>query len=294
MTTTITITEARENKFVIQLKRVLWKMYLNHFNLTLKPFEGSPDPRFFWLGEKHKEALASLKYGIQENMAFILINGDIGTGKTSLIHYFLVDNDVDAIIATLPDPDLSISDFFRLVTNEFNINLDSNTKGDFLIHFGRFLKNTYSGKKKVLLIIDEAQRLNHELLEQIRLLSNIERDYVKLINIFIIGQNEVLDILTDEENKALRQRITLHYNIEPLTESETSQYIKHRLKVAGSKTEIFSPEAVQEIFLFSKGYPRLINTICDRSLLTGYVRDTKKISGEMVKQCADDLKILVE
>jgi general secretion pathway protein A len=269
-------------------------MYLNHFNLKLKPFEGSPDPRFFWLGEKHKEALASLKYGIQENMAFLLINGDIGTGKTSLIHYFLLDNDIDAIIATLPDPDLSISDFFKLVTNEYNIKLDSNTKGDFLIQFGRFLQKTYSGKKKVLLIIDEAQRLNHELLEQIRLLSNLERDYVKLINIFIIGQNEVLDILTDAENKALRQRITLHYNIEPLTESETSQYIKHRLKVAGSKTEIFSPEAVQEIFLFSKGYPRLINTICDRALLTGYVKDTKKISGEIVKQCADDLKILIE
>ena len=269
-------------------------MYLNHFNLRLKPFEGSPDPRFFWLGDKHKEALASLKYGIQENKAFILINGDIGTGKTSLINYFLLDNDIDAIIATLPDPDLNISDFFKLVTNEFNIDLDSGTKGDFLIHFGRFLKKTYSGKKKVLLIIDEAQRLNHELLEQIRLLSNLERDYVKLINIFIIGQNEVLGILTDEENKALRQRITVHYNIEPLTEIETSKYIEHRLKVAGSKTEIFSPEAVKEIFLFSKGYPRLINSICDRSLLTGYVKETKMITGEIVKQCADDLKILIE
>ena len=160
-------------------------MYLTHYNLTLKPFEESPDPRFFWLSEKHKEALASLKYGIYENKAFILINGDIGTGKTSLINYFLLDNDIDAIVAALPDPDLSVSDFFKLVTNKFNIKLDSHTKGDFLLQFEHFLQTTFSGKKRVLLIIDEAQSLNQQLMEQIRLLSNIERNYTKLINAVI-------------------------------------------------------------------------------------------------------------
>jgi len=270
------------------------QMYLSYYNLTLKPFEESPDPRFFWLSEKHKEALASLKYGIQENKAFILINGDIGTGKTSLINYFLLDNDIDAIVAALPDPDLNIYDFFKLVTKEFNIKLDSNTKGDFLIQFEQFLQTTYSGKKKVLLIIDEAQRLNQQLMEQIRLLSNIERNYSKLINVFLVGQNEVIDMIKDVKNKALRQRLTVHYTIEPLTEPETQEYIRHRLSVAGSETEIFSPEANHEIFSFSKGYPRLINIICDRALLTGYVSETKKITGEIVKQCADDLKILVE
>jgi general secretion pathway protein A len=269
-------------------------MYLSHYNLTLKPFEESPDPRFFWLSEKHKEALASLKYGIQENKAFILINGDIGTGKTSLINYFLLDNDIDAIIAALPDPDLSIHDFFKLVTKQFNINVDSNTKGDFLIQFEHFLHTTYSGKKKVLLIIDEAHRLNQELMEQIRLLSNIERMYTKLINVFLVGQNEVIDIIKDEKNKALRQRLTVHYTIEPLTELETQKYIKHRLSVAGSKTEIFSSEANHEIFSFSKGHPRLINIICDRALLTGYVSETNMITEEIVNKCANDLKILVE
>ena len=270
------------------------QMYLSHYNLTLKPFEESPDPRFFWLSEKHREALASLKYGIQENKAFILINGDVGTGKTSMINYFLLDNDIDAIVAALPDPDLSIYDFFKLVTKQFNINLDSNTKGDFLIQFEHFLQTTYSGKKRVLLIIDEAHRLNQELMEQIRLLSNIERDYTKLINVFLVGQNEVIDIIKDEKNKALRQRLTVHYTIEPLTELETKEYIKHRLRVAGAEIEIFSPEANNEIFSFSKGYPRLINIICDRALLTGYVSEKKLISEEIVKQCADDLKILVE
>lgn len=269
-------------------------MYLTHYNLTLKPFEESPDPRFFWLSEKHKEALASLKYGIQENKAFILINGDIGTGKTSLINYFLLNNDIDAIVAALPDPDLSVYDFFKLITKKFNIKLDSDAKGDFLIQFENFLQITFSGKKRVLLIIDEAQRLNHQLMEQIRLLSNIERNYTKLINVFLVGQNEVIDIIKDEKNKALRQRLTTHYTIEPLTELETQKYIKHRLNVAGSETEIFSPEANHKIFAFSKGYPRLINIICDRALLAGYASETKKITGEIVKQCADDLKILVE
>ena len=269
-------------------------MYLAHYNLTLKPFEESPDPRFFWLSEKHKEALASLKYSIQENKAFILINGDIGTGKTSLINYFMLDNDIDAIVATLPDPDLTIPDFFKLVTNEFNIKLDFDTKGDFLIQFKRFLHNTFSGKKRVLMIIDEAHRLNNELIEQIRLLSNIEKEYVKLINIFIVGQNEVIDIIKDEKNKALRQRLTVHYTIEPLTESETQDYIKHRLSVAGSESEIFSADAVHEIFSFSRGYPRLINIICDRALLSGYVSETTKITAKIAEQCAEDLKILVE
>ena len=269
-------------------------MYLSHYNLTLKPFEESPDPRFFWLSEKHKEAIASLKYGIQENKAFILINGDIGTGKTTMINYFLLDNDIDSIVAALPDPDLSIYDFFKLVTKQFNIKLDSNTKGDFLIQFEHFLQTTYSGKKRVLLIIDEAHRLNQELMEQIRLLSNIEREYTKLINVFLVGQNEVIDIIKDEKNKALRQRLTVHFTLEPLAELETQKYIKHRLSVAGSKADIFSSEAIHEIFSFSKGYPRLINIICDRALLTGYISEKKLITEEIVKQCADDLKILVD
>ena len=268
-------------------------MYLTHHNLKLKPFEESPDPRFFWISEKHKEAFASFKHGIQENKAFLLLNGDIGTGKSALINYFLLNNDIDAIVATIPDPDLSISDFFRLLSKEIKIDTNLNTNGDFLIKFEHFLQNVYSEGKKVLLVIDEAQRLNQKLLEQIYLLSNIEREEVKLIKFFFVGQNEILDLIKEGKNEALRQRHTVHYAIEPLTESETQEYIKYRLKVAGSKTEIFNFEAIHEIFSFSKGYPRLINIICDRALLTSYVSEANKIGGKIVKQCADDLKILV-
>ena len=264
-------------------------MYLTHYNLKIMPFETSPDPKFIWLSEKHKEALASLKYGIQENKGFLLLTGDIGTGKTTLLNCFLNENDTDAIIASIPDPDLSIADFFLLLSKEFNISIDFDTKGEFLIQFENFLYNTYSEEKKALLIIDEAQRLNQQLLEQIRLLSNIERQDVKLINIFFVGQNELYELIMDEQNKALRQRIAVHYDIEPLTEPETRVYIKHRLRVSGSEEEIFSPEAIYEIFSFSKGYPRLINTICDRALLTGYILDIQNIDSKIAKKCADEL-----
>ena len=266
-------------------------MYLAHYNLRIKPFETSPDPKFFWLSEKHKEALASLKYGIQENKGFLLLTGDIGTGKTTLLNCFLNENDTDVIIASIPDPDLSIVDFFKLLSKDFNINLDFDTKGDFIIQFEDFLHNTYSEEKKALLIIDEAQRLNQQLLEQIHLLSNIEKQYAKLINIFLVGQNELYELIMDEQNKALRQRIAVHYNIEPLTEPETRDYIKHRLSIAGSEEKIFTPETVYEIYSFSKGYPRLINIICDRVLLSGYVSDINKIDAKIAKKCADELML---
>jgi len=269
-------------------------MYLTHYNLRIMPFGTSPDPRFIWLSEKHKEALASLKYGLQRNKGFLLLTGDIGTGKTTLINCFLNENDTDAIIASIRDPGLSIFDFFLLLSKEFNINIDFDTKGAFLIQFEDFLYNTFSEGKKSLLIIDEAQRLNQQLFEQIRLLSNIERQNVKLINIFFVGQNELHELIMNERNKPLRQRISVYYNIEPLTESETQDYIKHRLRIAGSQQEIFSSDAIYEIFSFSKGYPRLINTICDLSLLTGYVLGLKKINGKIVKECADELLIPVE
>ena len=266
-------------------------MYQTHYNLRIKPFEPSPDPRFIWLSEKHKEALASLKYGIQEDKGFLLLTGDIGTGKTTLLNCFLNEIDTDAIIASIPDPDLSIFDFFKLLSKEFNINIDFDTKGDFLNQFEDFLHNTYSEERKALLIIDEAQRLNQQLLEQIRLLSNIEKTHAKLINIFLVGQKELHKLIMDEQNRALRQRIAIHYNIEPLTEPETRDYIKHRLSIAGSEKEIFTPEAVYEIHAFSKGYPRLINTICDRALLSGYVSDLNKIDAKIVRKCADELML---
>lgn len=266
-------------------------MYLSFYKLTGKPFQISTDPAFLWLGEKHKEAFATLKYGIMDSKGFLLLTGDVGTGKTTLINALVNSLSDNITVATIPDPNLARLDFFKFIADAFKIKKKIGSKGSFLVHFGHFLHTAFEKNKKVLLIIDEAQRLNHKLLEEIRLLSNIERQDTKLINIFFIGQNEFNDVLLEKRNRALRQRITLNYNIDPLTESETGKYIRHRLKVAGSERKIFSSDAIREIFYFSKGYPRLINILCDHALLTGYVVEKNKIKSGIIKECAKDLRI---
>jgi len=267
-------------------------MYLSHYNLVEKPFQITADPRFLWLGEKHQEALATLKYGVLDNRGFLLLTGDVGTGKTTLINALLRDLDKDIVVATIVDPNLEKLQFLNFLANTFNINEKFQTKVDFLIHFTKFLRNAYSDNKKVLLIIDEAQRLSKELLEEIRLLSNIEKGHTKLLSIFFVGQNEFNDTLMEKEVRALRQRITIRYHIEPLTADETREYIRCRLKVAGSEREIFDRKATGKIYAYSRGYPRLINVICDNALLTGYVRNVKTINWAIIKECARELSVL--
>ncbi len=269
-------------------------MYLSHYNLNEKPFQISTDPKFLWLGEKHKEALAILTYGILDNKGFLLLTGDVGTGKTTIINALLNNMDDDVIAAHIPDPGLEDIDFFNFIANVFSINEKISTKGDFLNYLSKFLHDAYSKSKKVLLIIDEAQRLKPELLEEIRLLSNIEKQDAKLLNIFFVGQKEFNNILIEPENRALRQRITINYYIEPLTENETKEYVNHRLNIAGSKRNIFSSSAIREIFSFSEGFPRLINIICDLALVTGYVKEQKTINANIIRECAKELKIPTE
>jgi general secretion pathway protein A len=269
-------------------------MYQSFYNLKIKPFQITTDPKFLWLGEKHKEALATLKYGILEDKGFLLLTGDVGTGKTVLIHGLMKIIDMSAIVATVPDPGLSNIDFFNFLSEEFKMNRHFDSKGAFLIHLKHFLLNASSADKKVLLIIDEAQRLNNELIEQIRLLSNIEMDNRKLINIFFVGQSEFNKMLSEERHKAVRQRISVSYHIEPLTAQETRQYINHRLQIAGCKKELFKPEALRRIYAFSRGYPRLINIICDHALLTGYSGGKNLIDADVIRECEKELKIPIE
>ena len=269
-------------------------MYLNHYNLKEKPFNISPDSRFLWMSDKHKEGLASLKYGVMENKGFLVLTGDIATGKTLLINVLIRITKVKALIATIPDPDLEIMDFFMLLAEEFNMPKKFASKGQFLVQFKQFLLDSYASDKSVLLIIDEAQRLNSELLEQIRLLSNIELDNRKLLNIFFVGQSEFNKMLSEERHKAVRQRISVSYHIDPLTEQETRHYINHRLNIAGCKKELFKPEALRRIYAFSRGYPRLINIICDHALLTGYSGGKKVIDASVIRECEKELKIPIE
>ncbi len=266
-------------------------MYLAHYGLRAKPFSISPDSKFIWLGEKHKEALATLEYGIREEKGFLLLTGDVGTGKTVLINTLIDHIDLAVVVARIPDPDLETIDFFNLLSEEFGINEHFESKGAFLIRLKEFLTAAHVSEKSVLLIIDEAQRLSHTILEQIRLLSNIELHDKKLINIFFVGQSEFNAQLGLEKNKAVRQRIAVSYHIAPLTEPETTRYILHRLKVAGAAREFFTPRALKRIFTFSHGNPRLINIICDRALLTGYAAGIQTLDDKIIQECENELQI---
>jgi len=266
-------------------------MYLSHYNLVEKPFQISTDPKFLWMGEKHREALAVLKYGIINNQGFVLLTGDVGTGKTTMINALLRDLDSDTIVAVVSDPKLDRLEFFNLIANAFRLKKSFTDKLDFTLYFTQFLNAAHRENKKVLLIIDEAQNISLELLEEIRLLSNIEVPDRKLLNIFFAGQNEFNNILMRNECRPLRQRITVTYNIPPLTETETREYITHRLKVAGARREIFNKQAIRKIYSFANGYPRLINIMCDHALLTGYVKDLTKITPKIIKECTKELSL---
>ena len=269
-------------------------MYLEYYGLKRKPFNISPDPRFLWLGERHREALATLRYGIQENKGFLLLTGDVGTGKTVLINSLIKLVDVKVIVAAIPDPGLGLIDFYNILADEFKMGRGFTQKGEFLIHFKKFLITAYGAKKTVLLIIDEAQRLEHELLDEVRVLSNIDFRGSKLINIFLVGQSELREMLLEERNRPFRQRIAVNYNIEPLNEKETVAFIEHRLKVAGATRKYFIADAMREIHAFSNGFPRLINVMCDHALMSGYSAGLTMIDGGIIKGCAKELQITVD
>lgn len=264
-------------------------MYESFYHLTHNPFQISTDPKFLWLGEKHKEALATMNYGVLSNKSFLLLTGDVGTGKTTLINAMLKGQGADVIRAIVQDPGLPVLDFFNFLALEYGLEQTFASKGPFLIAFRKFLSESYYRGKRVLLIIDESQRLKQDILEEIRLLSNIEIEGNKLINIFFVGQNEFNEILLKEENKAIKQRITVCYNIPPLSSKEIAKYIEYRLAVAGANKRIFEKDAIEEIYSFSKGYPRLINIICDRALLTGFVNGAQLINRKIIRECAEEL-----
>ena len=223
-------------------------MYLSYYNLREWPFQINSDPRFLWLGEKHKEALATLIYGVKDQRGFLLLTGDVGTGKTTLVNALLEKLDKSILVGNITDPKLDVIGLLNVVSASLGSPEKSEKKEDFLLSFTQFLTEKCAEKKYVLLIIDEAHTLSTDHLEQIRLLSNIELPERRLISIFLVGQGELNETLTSYECRALRQRITLVSRIEPLSEGETAEYIRYRLKIAGTNRELFSQAAVREKF----------------------------------------------
>jgi general secretion pathway protein A len=266
-------------------------MYESYYNLTQRPFELSPDPKFLWLGQKHWEALAILKYGNSNKQGFILLTGEVGTGKTTLINALVNSLDDDTIVALVSDPKFERMEFFNLIANSFNIKHAVQNKLDFTTYFKEFLLSAHRNNKKIFLIIDEAQYISVDILEELSFILDIDRNLTEILSILLVGQSEFNTILLNTNNLALRETITVELNLEPLRLGEVREYIEYRLKVAGNGREIFTPSSIREIYAFSKGYPRLINIICDRALLTGYSDNLQTIMPEVIKECAQELTL---
>jgi type II secretory pathway predicted ATPase ExeA len=269
-------------------------MYTAFYDLKEKPFNLTPSPRFIYLGESHREALNMLKYGVMERKGFILLTGEVGTGKTTMIQALLSTLDDSVCCIYLSNPLLSPEEFMDyLAFSAFKKKVHFRSKADFLFEFEEFLGECLRNQTNVILIIDEAQRLSFELLEEIRLLSNMETGDEKLINIFLVGQPELNDKLREQRCLPLLQRISMRYHIPPLDLEATRGYVATRLKIAGAKDpgSIFSTSAVKEIHACSQGYPRMINILADNALLLGYSQGKKSITASMVKQCHDDMSL---
>jgi len=269
-------------------------VYTEFYNLREKPFNLTPSPRFLYLGEHHREALNLLKYGVMERKGFILLTGEIGTGKTTMVHALLSSLDDSVLYIHLSNPILTPGDFMDyLAFSVFRKKIHFKSKADFLVVFEEFLRQCMRDQKNVILIIDEAQKLSFELLEEIRLLSNMETGDEKLLNIFLVGQPELNEKLREPRCLPLLQRISIRYHIPPLDMESTKGYVATRLKIAGAQRgdEIFPKSAVKAIHHYSGGYPRMINILADNSLLLGYSKGTKTITPHMVKQCHEDLSL---
>jgi len=267
-------------------------MYLEHYNLSAKPFQISTDPRFLYMGGDHKEALANLKYGLEADNGYVVLTGAVGTGKTTLINALVATLDESVCLAVVNHPKMEPLEFLSFVARSFDPKARINTKADGLHFLRQFVQQAYEERKNVLLIIDEAHRLSDDLLEEIRLISNMEQSGTKLIQIFFVGQTELKRRLLSTACEALRQRITLYFHLQPLSEEETGRYISHRLSVAGSNTAPFTDGAVRTIYRYSGGYPRRINRLCDRALLTGYVQAMRTINASTVHECAREIDLI--
>ena len=268
-------------------------MYEQFYNLKQNPFNVTPDPHFLYLGEKHREALAHLVYGIKEKKGFIVITGEVGTGKTTLIHCLLerFDRGNGTKAAFIFNPRLGAAEFIQFVLKDLGLAVQGWTKGDSLQALNEYLLHAYERGERVILIVDEAQGLAPNVLEEIRLLSNLETSKSKLLQIVLAGQPELDRILAREEFRQIRQRINMRYYLSPLSEKETEEYIEKRLQIAGAKGPLFTKKAIKEVYRNSGGIPRLINILCDNSLLDGYSSDKRIIDTNLVKEVAEDLKL---
>jgi len=270
-------------------------MYNEYYGLLRAPFEMTPDPSFLYLGEAHREGLATLVYAVNSGKGFVMLTGEVGTGKTTLLHALLGQLDAKTNSAFIFNPRLDPLGFFRVLFEELAIGPARETKAEYLLALNQYLIEKLAANERVLLIVDEAQNLSTEMLEEIRLLSNLETPTSKLIQIMLVGQPELAQLVDKPELRQLRQRIALRHHLRPFDEDELCEYVEGRLEKAGyTGRGIFNKRALRELHRVTEGTPRLINVVCDGALLLGYARQQSSLGADAIREVARDLGLVAK
>ena len=266
-------------------------MYLEYYGLTEPPFDITPNPRFLFYSAKHREAFNHLLYGIRERKGFVQLTGEVGAGKTTLCRAMLEALESQYATALILNPMMSSEELVKAIATEYGLPVNGLDRLDTLAVINQFLLQQVEREKDTVLIIDEAQDLTDELLEQVRLLSNLETDNRKLLQIVLMGQPELRDRLNNPKLRQLRQRITVRYHLPPLSRDEVNHYIQHRLQVAGARgAPYFTQPALWRVYSYSQGIPRLLNAVCDKALLAGFVSQQEKINYRMIGRAVRELE----
>ncbi len=265
-------------------------MYEQFFGLKARPFSIAPDPRFLFMSQRHKEALAHLAYGIRHGAGFVLLTGEVGTGKTTICRQILRKLPENTRLAFILNPMLDAKELLATLCDELGVDYDTQAISlkQLTDNLTRFLLQCHQDDINVVLMIDEAQNLAPEVLEQIRLLTNLETDQRKLLQIILVGQPELQQLLAQKELRQLSQRVTARYHLRPLNEVETQSYIHHRLRIAGTQRSLFSKQAIRAVYRQSDGIPRLINNLCDRALMAAYAEEKSAVAEKHIKVAASE------
>ena len=268
-------------------------MYTEYYGLIRPPFEMSPDPSFLYLGEALREGLATLVYAVNSGKGFVMLTGEVGTGKTTLLHALLRQLDSSTNSAFIFNPRLDPLGFFRMLFEELGVGPPCDSKAEYLLALNQYLIRKLAANERVLLIIDEAQNLSAEMLEEIRLLSNLETPTSKLIQTILVGQPELQTVVDQPALRQLRQRIALRHHLRPFNESEVREYVNERLMKSGyTGRGLFNKKAMRELFRVSEGTPRIINNVCDGALLLGYARQDGVLGPAAIREVAEGLGLL--
>jgi general secretion pathway protein A len=266
-------------------------MYESFYGFRSKPFSLLPDPEFLYPSKKHRMALTLLEYGLMNQASFSVITGDIGTGKTTLIRQLLNQMERDTVVGLITNTHQSFGELLQWILLAFNLECPSKDKVDMYKTFMDFLIKQYAANKRVILIVDEAQNMSHQALEELRMLSNVNSEKDQILQVILVGQPGLRDNLRDPRLEQFAQRITVDYNLEPLGADDTREYIHHRLRVAGGSHEIFDDEACDVMFRYSGGTPRLINLLCDTALVYGYAEQTLRIGRQLAEDVVRDKQL---